>query len=544
MEKNPNQKKLPKKIKFIDLMWPEMNHTREIIKTYDSADRVYVIKPGERIMLPKQLEFIQAMLEYDATLYGGAVGGGKSHALRWALIYWLLLLAKLGFRDIEVGLFCETFAVLEDRQIKPSRREFPEWLGTFNQAQHEFILHECYGSGRLCFRNLDEPKKYASSQFAAAAFDEITKIDFDTFDEISHRVRWKGIAHCPIIAATNPGSKGHIWVRKLFVDPRTRVKKEFDKELNLWTKGYHFIQALPRDNPFIDKNYYSRLKRMDPHRYQALVLGDWNIFEGQVFDLRRGIHIVPELKHIPDEWLLFRALDHGLRHPEVCLIGGLDFEGTLWIFDEYSCTGKTSERNKEFIYKMCIDPRDSEGKRQRNFVMTVGDPSMFRTDGATERNKTPAEIYNREDDEYGSFYMVEAPGTRGKDAKKLGIESMREAFSYEFEEYEEEGQVKTRVTRYPKIRITANCKYLIESLSRLTYKEKGDVEDVQKPTGVYYPGEGDDEADALRYMWLVVGENKFNLAYQSDPLEDAPGRMNVLRKNSNAYSGASVWAID
>ena len=52
--------------------------------------------------------------------------------------------------------------------------EFPEWLGTYKESNHEFTLNDELGGGVICFRNLDKPSKYLSSEFAAIAIDELT----------------------------------------------------------------------------------------------------------------------------------------------------------------------------------------------------------------------------------------------------------------------------------------------------------------------------------------------------------------------------------
>ena len=139
---------------------------------------------------PKQKEFLRAVKSNIYTLYGGAAGGGKSYILRWGLI-WLLIdwFIQTGIKGIRVGLFCEDYPSLDDRQISKIKMEFPEWLGSYKESNHEFTLNDELGGGVICFRNLDKPSKYLSSEFAAIAIDELTLNSRDVFDFLRMRLR-------------------------------------------------------------------------------------------------------------------------------------------------------------------------------------------------------------------------------------------------------------------------------------------------------------------------------------------------------------------
>ena len=157
-------------------------------------------------------------------LFGGALGGGKSRFLRWYLVRRLLkLFEKYRIRDIPVMLACEDYPALKDRQLVKLFKEFPKWLGQ-HTANHKiygncFLLEPEYGSGALCFRNLDDPSKYMSSEWAAIGVDELTKNKYGTFTDLRMRLRYPGIPdiECQFVGGTNPGGIGHGWVKQLWM---------------------------------------------------------------------------------------------------------------------------------------------------------------------------------------------------------------------------------------------------------------------------------------------------------------------------------------
>lgn len=229
---------------------------------------------------PRQKEANALMNKFKFLLYGGAMGGGKSYWLRWALLNRLLKFAKKGIRHVRVALFCEDYPTLKDRHLSKIAFEFPEWLGTLNESAHEFVLRPEYGSGVICFRNLDDPSKYQSAEFAAIAVDELTKNDKNVFDFLRTRLRWPGVDNPKFLAATNPGDIGHVWVKKLFID------HDFDDN-EVERSQFAFLQALADDNPHISKDYLNTLDSLPEELRKAFRRGDWNVFKGQFFSMWR-----------------------------------------------------------------------------------------------------------------------------------------------------------------------------------------------------------------------------------------------------------------
>lgn len=321
---------------------------------------------------PRQEEFLKATDKYKYPLYGGAKGGGKSRILRWALIRYLLYRAKEGHRKIRVALFCEDYPSLKDRQITKINVEFPKWLGTLANSEIEglsFVLKPQFGGGVLALRNLDDPSKYASSEFAAGAVDELTKNKREVFDQLRSIIRWPGIKHTPLMGGTNPGEIGHAWVKKLWVD---RNFGSGDPDPN----DVFFVPALAKDNPYNAPEYLAELERLPEKLRKAYYDGNWDVFEGQYFaEWDRDKHVAVPFP-VPSGWKKFRAYDHGRENPAACGWYAVDYDGRVWKYRELYVRGLNIDQIAERIKELSGDEQ---------YEYSVADPAIFAKMGYTDK---------------------------------------------------------------------------------------------------------------------------------------------------------------
>src|SRR5215472_3130424 len=117
----------------------------------------------------RQREFIDAWRKKRFVLFGGAAGPGKSYMLRWSLVlflFWLFVEKKVV--KARVALMCEDYPSLSGRQISKIKAEFPSWLGRLRLGTEtkEFVLNDEYGGGAIELKNLDDPSKYLSFEYA------------------------------------------------------------------------------------------------------------------------------------------------------------------------------------------------------------------------------------------------------------------------------------------------------------------------------------------------------------------------------------------
>lgn len=245
-------------------------------------------------------------------LYGGSRGPGKSYILRWGLVWRLVdWFRRLGLRGVRVGLFCEDYPTLRDRQISKIKDEFPLWLGELKSTSADglgFHLWPEYGSGIVLLRNLDEPARYVGAEFAGIAVDELTRNPIETFNILRGSLRWPDLAETFFWAATMPTGIGLAWVRALWIE------RKFPPEMQALAPQFGFVKAYPQDNSHLTQAYWDDLHSQPPHIQRAWIEGDWYVPVGIMFDeldpqLHQGAAGPP-----PRGWSLEIAADWGYDH--------------------------------------------------------------------------------------------------------------------------------------------------------------------------------------------------------------------------------------
>lgn len=424
---------------------------------------------------PKQEEAKKAALKWRYILYGGAMAGGKSYWLRWMLICLLVRWARKGFTNVEVGLFCEDYPTLKDRQLSKIGSEFPSWLGKLHgdHAQHGrcYILADEYGGGIIKFRNLDDPSKYQSAEFAAIGVDELTKNTREVFDDLRNRLRWPGISDIRFLGATNPGGVGHAWVKKLWLD------RQFDDNESE-PDEFVYIRALATDNPHIDKSYLKQLESLPPDKRKAFLEGDWDIFKGQYFtEWRREIHVVAPFQ-IPDDWRRFCAMDYGLFAPMSLGWYAIAPDGRLYRYRELYKTGMT--------YSMVAEAYVANTPPGENIEYIVADPAIWKHEAGNSQALTGAQIIQDRINEllrnnHPQKALKAPPLIKADNTRVVGWQSLREYLRpYRIEQ-----------DTVAKLQVFSTCTEFIRTFPSL-------IHDEHNPEDVDSDGE-DHAADEVRY---------------------------------------------
>ncbi len=290
---------------------------------------------------PRQADALQELKNGRRfLLYGGALGGGKSFWLRWVLLRRLLeIYAKFHLKNVPVMLACEDYPSLKDRQLQKIGTEFPNWMGQLREDHklfgRSFVLNPEYGGGAICFRNLDDPSKYQSAEFAAIAVDELTKNSYEVFTFLRSRLRWSGLpdGETWFLAGTNPGGPGHGWVKQFWIDKN--LPEEWREPID-FSKDFAFVPSKADDNPHLDAAYWATLQTLPPNLRAAFRDGSWDIFVGQAFpELTRETHSFHWDGTIPEGAPLYSTFDWGYGKPFSWGWWYVDADGRVWRFAEW-----------------------------------------------------------------------------------------------------------------------------------------------------------------------------------------------------------------
>ncbi len=393
---------------------------------------------------------------------------------------------------MRVMLACEDFPALKDRQVTKIKSEFPPWLGVLAENSIEglsFRLNDEYGGGIIALRNLDDVSKYASSEFAAIAIDELTKNPKEIFDQFRSILRWPNITDVKFIAGTNPGGIGNAWVKKLWVD------RDFEAH-ETQANQFAFVQAFAKDNPTVTAEYMAQLQALPPALRKAYLEGSWDTFEGQWADeWNREVHVCDPFV-IPAHWRKFRCGDHGRTAPTAWYWVAVDEDSNAWVYREYHRAGVDADVNARSV----ADLSGSDIQDGR-YWFSVLDSACWSKHGG----ETIAEIYERNG-------VIAEPSSKDRHA---GAALMHEFLRWKTPEsvYRREKKLgdgdklpagctldKGFVVHSPKIRFFKTCVRAITTIPTLVMDEH----DPEVPdTG------GDDHAyDALTYGLMHMHEGK------------------------------------
>ena len=325
-------------------------------------------------------------------LYGGAAGGGKTKALIMDALF-----RTLKNPGTTAAIFRRTYQELEDTDIKEALASYPEALATYNAGRHEFKL---INGSMILFRhcaNEADRFKYSGIEIQFLYFDELTGFEQTIYDFLKTRLRAKkSLGVVPIVrAASNPGNIGHGWVKKMFVDagPYMEIQtQEIYSEALHKTKRIRtqYIPSLAMENPHITDDYIFELEQKPAALKAALLNGDWDSFEGQVFTEfvndpthyqdRRYTHVIEPFP-IPLDWPRYFSFDHGYSKPFACQWWAMDFQGRAYLYKEwYGCKPKQANVGLELSPREItagILSREGEEAAENLRIDRVADPAIF-----------------------------------------------------------------------------------------------------------------------------------------------------------------------
>lgn len=423
----------------------------------------------------------------------------------------------LKYPGIKCMIIRKTYPELMENHINPMcellkcyHPDKSERIASYNDSKKNITFPN---GSRILFRYCDNEKdaeRFQGTEVDVLFVDEATHQSEEKMKKLTACVR--GVNGFPkrIYFTCNPGSEGHAWVKRLFIDKQYREGEN--------PEDYMFIQSLVTDNKALmesQPDYIKQLEALPEKLRKAWLEGDWNIFSGMFFEdfrdspdlelchkagitpeealiQRRFTHVI-EPFDIPRGWNIMRSYDFGYNKPFSLGYWAIDYDGILYrMMDVYGCTQTPDEGVKwtpdeQFKHFAEIE-RTHPWLKGRKIVDSVADPAIW----DSSRGESIAETAYR----YGIYFT---PGDNERIAGWMQVH-----YRLQFD-----------INGYPRMYFFSNCKAARRTLPLMMYSETH-PEDLDTKLEDHCP-------DEIRYMCMsrpikpiVPVERKIIL---SDPLD-------------------------
>lgn len=311
----------------------DLSHTPIIFRANEGPQSVFLAAPEQEV------------------LYGGAAGAGKTYAI-----------VADALRDTSNGAFAgliirrtnDELREIIQKTLELYKKVYPTAVWSAQKSEWTFP-----SGSRLWLTYLErdaDVMRYQGQAFSYIAVDELTQYATPyAWDYLRSRLRTTD-KHLTVYqrATSNPGSVGHQWVKKMFIDPAPWGKPfiatdiETQKEL-IYPENHpnpalagkplfkrRFIPGKLKDNPYLyeDGKYEGNLLSLPEHQRKQLLDGSWDIIEGAAFsEFNREVHVVKAFP-VPQSWRKFRAADYGYSSQAACVWIAISPDGQLIVYRE------------------------------------------------------------------------------------------------------------------------------------------------------------------------------------------------------------------
>ena len=430
---------------------------------------------------PKQALFYASRALYTA--YGGARGGGKTHAVRIKAVG-----GALTWPGIKILIVRRMYPELQSNHIDPICKMVPQTLASYNGAlrQMTFINGSTIKFGH--FNSDAAEMEYQGQEYDWIFMDEATQFTERQFRTLGGCLR--GVNEIPkrMYLTCNPGGIGHRWVKRLFIDRDFKTDSPNEEE-NEDPKDYYFIPATVDDNVHLLKSkdgdaYKKMLSALPEHLRAAHRYGDWDALSGAYFgEFSENKHVVRPFA-VPKNWYRYRTLDYGLDML-ACYWIAVDPDGVSYVYRELCLPGLiVSEAGREILNNTLPD---------EEIKVTFAPPDLWNRNRDT--GKSSAEVLMQ-----SGVPLVKADNNRIQ-----GHLQIKEMLAVP-----ENGP--------PQLQIFKGCKELIDSLTSIQVDEKNPNDCAKEPHDLTH------SVDAIRYFAisrkLATEIAEADAAAEEEELED------------------------
>ena len=445
------------------------------------ADSNIIWKPQ-----PKQIEFMSRN-EYEV-LYGGAAGGGKSDAI---IVEALRQVDNPNYRALILRKSYPQCRELIIKSLRIYKAAYPD--AEYNGTEHFWKFPS---GAKIYFGSMPNQMSYLNYQglsYSYIAFDELTHFTLEEYEYMISRNRADGDGLRVYIRATaNPGGIGHGWVKERFITAsppnvpytvHSEITDKNGKKIKLERERI-FIPSSVFDNEALlsnDPGYLANLAMLPDSQKKALLYGDWDSYEGQVFTEFRNnpdgyisklyTHVI-EPFDIPRTWRRYRTFDFGYSRPFAVQWWAIDYDGRAYLYRQlYGGTNTPNQGLRWEPKQIARKIREIEDELEcGNTITGIADPSIW--DESRGKDGTVIRMFEDE----GIFFE------KGKNDRLSGKMQCHYRFAFD-----DEGR--------PMAYIFNNCKAFLRTIPALVY-DTSNVEDVNTACE-------DHDYDAMRYFFMA-----------------------------------------
>lgn len=481
---------------------------------------------------PKQSELLHLIKDTPYTIigYGGSNGGAKSHGIRDIMLY-LSLEKKLA--PIYSLIFRRKSNDLLENHIIPFFQKYPELNKYFNKTER--IIY--FPDGSIC--------KFGYAEYEADILDfQGKKYDYIFIDEATHctqpmiefllsRNRSETVL-AKMIMTMNPSGVGHTYIKRIFID-KHYLKNENpnayfylpakvwdnviwcereleERDISIETYYEAWTEEQRKEFTLKYSDYAKTLAALPEMKMRAMLLGDWDVFEGQFFsEFWHDVHIIKAEDYLPYDNIfaqtkILGGMDYG--NETFVYFAYRDYNGNIVIFDEFW----DSKSARQVKIKNQVQFQKERGLFN---IDIIADTNMWIKDAFdVEESRSPA------DDYYDAGLRLTKVSKNSLDSRGYRIQcwdAIKDALHWE----EENGKIILQ----PQLKIYARCRKLIEYLPALVTDDRV-VEDIAD-------GQYDHPADALKHVFMSIRTPR-----RPDP-NDLPAHLKKKLKNREQRTAMS-----
>jgi phage terminase large subunit len=273
-----------------------------------------------------------------------------------------MLWRRLKYPNTRGLIFRRTYEQLWENHIQPLFAQFPWMREWFHTGHRELTLPNGSVIAFGYAEHFGDINSFQGKEYMDICVDEATHLTEAELMFLKSCNRWPGASpnQSKLILTCNPGGVGHAFVKRVFIDKKYHENESPDDyvflqarawdnvefaraalaEANLTAKDYYRWPEEERYKFFLKTDYGRTLSSLPQSMRNGHLLGSWDKFSGQYFD------IFDPAKHVHDgrkfdlkPWMpRWIAIDWGFAHHSVAEWGCQDGKVTK-VYREYAVQG-------------------------------------------------------------------------------------------------------------------------------------------------------------------------------------------------------------